>query len=605
MGVDDLFLELDRKSGRAPHADGDTISAISHSVSSPVERVTSMEFSNQRTTLKDVHPFVSDLLQQHMDAKTGKQGLLGIYFTPNSSFSNKLSHKPSGFVCFTDPDSPVSSLLMDDSMFRHTLVVPVITDKKEFIPGLVQTESAENCCTGAEQEERSLQKNAYYAKKEQQKKVGISPSHFTDRRFKLANSVIPQYSGNGPSLSNMELRTDSKGRLLPVETKAWVAELGENGSVGIHSRVVEQTPTAKKYKHYILVSTAVPAAARQFRKYVQECAPPMSYGQMVDSPQYKYLQSLSRRNACRLAKEYADALDLVIETRYDNAAYRADTSHGMVEIADPAVSQPSNYFLRLQDQQGRSVVQYMDANTHAPHVRNQLVVFQGHYHPTIGFNTTERSNDLHRCESGRTGIESCILAMPTSSGRNMSTSDLHEMPASMRLDMLDVSEKIHWDGCPSFNARMHPEAYHKINDSFVDTLQRMAAARKSGNLSMVPGRVGISTYTLERSRASTTGNRRRTIRKANKEKQKKKEERAAIPPTTAPTAPLEPQNAPTEVVGETRSGTQPKDRTTGGDRSQRTSLKSDDTQPRSEKLGLVKPPPQATQPRRVQFNQTT
>jgi hypothetical protein len=503
MALEHLFDELQKNSSWESKLSAD-FDPSSHAKAgiNPIDRIVTNDFMRGDVLHSDLQPFFESLIQDHAN-KDGSNSLLAIYPTPNISHANKLD-TPTGFVTFMDCDAPVSENLLNDRLFRHTICVPIHSTKRKFSPGHVSREFPHR---GNSLQSPSLgnsdEKNCYYKKEESQQYKGIPESHFTKERIAAMHSAIPQYSGFGPSLKNMHLEKLEDDILVPVENNPWVHELGENGSVTVHSRIEGETPTEKEFKHFIIVSSDIRQAAREFKDYILSDSTRMTYNQLVNCPQYRYLQNLSYRNACRIAQEAADSLDVHIDSKFDNETFLATENDCFPVMADPSISQLSNHFVALKDGHGRRCVQYLDSNTQSNKVRNQLLVFQGHWHPIIGLNVCEGAHDLDREECARLGIDSLIFAIPTNTGRSTGTAKLNQLPAQERGDMIDVCSKLSWEGAPAFNARMHPDAYRKIDDEYMDALRRMAYERQVGHL----GSFGISKYDTEHGRFSTTKSR--------------------------------------------------------------------------------------------------
>jgi hypothetical protein len=140
---------------------------------------------------------------------------------------------------------------------------------------------------------------------------------YTDADFsnsKPLNDAIVQFSAAPPALHNRSPSTNA-------DMNEWHSEIGEDGFAGIFKKMRDNGRSAD---YYIVAHAGASVADAELKDYVSKLKAPITYGTLLDSPQYAYVKNVAQRNAQRLAYQVARGYKVPVAHTQDTPSYTPD-----------------------------------------------------------------------------------------------------------------------------------------------------------------------------------------------------------------------------------------------------------------------------------------
>ncbi len=125
------------------------------------------------------------------------------------------------------------------------------------------------------------------------------------------------------------------------DAKEWQSILGAGGRIGLYQNEIDHD----EYEYYLLVHVNETPASLELYKWVYEQEPgSLSLKDFINSPEYKYVQNINRRNARRLGAKAALALGFHVDLEEDSTAYVSNEHKVLPKLAVPYTHNEYNTF---------------------------------------------------------------------------------------------------------------------------------------------------------------------------------------------------------------------------------------------------------------------
>lgn len=304
--------------------------------------------------------------------------------------------------------------------------------------------------------------------------------------------AVQQASDQQPSL---ECMADGSAGASLEDGKKWQCCLGADGTIGTYS--IEKG--IDEHDHYIYVHVGKTQASHEFFRWIDSHeVGSLSVKQLIDSVQYRYLRSINKRNAQRLAKKAADALGLQLESVESDMDSHTENKYEVQPLmAIPIVHNESNMF-REGTYAKKPCYYYYDESVCTARSEGALLLRQEPRSHLLMFPPVSPSSSLVQRSITR---NAAALSFPTTLGTKMSVAEAIE-----HRDLLNqrerelVNKRITWEGKERkgmqwFNHRVVPGLYVKF-DTHNDRQMHVLSELYNGDMSNVkmlkPGIVKIS-----------------------------------------------------------------------------------------------------------------